>query len=338
MLKKTLQWLVPKKVRDFRKRKLNNYSLKKELKAAYLYDLNRYLKYTDAFGSDIETNLISRIIRNYHVIEKGLTMPEARLGFGRNNLITLVMDCLKYIQKYGKEDEQIIHAIGVILEYELFHHQKKFKLDNEIVYYIETIRNNIENIAVCSQVETTKNEYFKYSNCSFPEFANSRSSIRNYSKEEIPTERIINALELARNTPSACNRQCWRTYIYSDKTEICNILEIQGGNRGFGHLTNKLIVIAAEVGVFSNIAERNEAYIDGGIYAMNLLYAIHYQRIAGCILNCSNTIEKDIKLRKICKIKDSEVFIAMIACGIPPETFYVASSKRYNLEKTNKIF
>ena len=105
-------------------------------------------------------------------------------------------------------------------------------------------------------------------------------------------------------------------YVFVNKKQIVKILEIQGGNRGFGHLTNKLIIIAAELGGFSGLSERNQAFVDGGIYAMNTLYALHYNQVAACIMNCSTSPEKDKQLRSLCKIKESEVFIAMVACGI----------------------
>jgi nitroreductase len=114
-------------------------------------------------------------------------------------------------------------------------------------------------------------------------------------------------------------------------------LEIQGGNRGFGHLVNKLMVITSETGVFSSESERNQAFIDGGIYAMNLLYSLHYYNIACCILNCSNTVEKDRRLRELCGVKESEVFISMVSLGMPPNDFKAAASIRYPIEKTNKI-
>ena len=91
------------------------------------------------------------------------------------------------------------------------------------------------------------------------------------------------------------------------------------------------------MGLFGGIAERYQVYIDGGMYAMNLLYALHYNQIAACILNCSHTPEKDELLRNICGIKDSENFIAMIACGIPPERFKIAISRRYERSDTNNI-
>ena len=57
--------------------------------------------------------------------------------------------------------------------------------------------------------------------------------------------------------------------MYTNKNQIAKILEVQGGNRGFGHLANRLIIITSEVGVFTGVAERNQVYIDGGMYARN---------------------------------------------------------------------
>lgn len=317
---------------------LISYRIKKSLKDSYKYDMKRYLKYSGPFSTTISsTNLISNIIREYHVIEKGLTMPETRLGFGKDIIMALSNDCIKYINKYGQDEEQLHHAIGVVMEYEQLHREKGFELNEEIKHAIWNLKHTVNNDTVCTQKSFDKGDYFQYSESSFQLFSASRSSVRNFSSENIPYERIIEALEIARTTPSACNRQCWRTYLFTEKDKIANILDVQGGNRGFGHLGNKLIVISAEIGVFYGKDERNEAFIDGGMYAMNLLYALHYKQIAACILNCSNNIEKDKRLRDLCEIKDSEVFIAMIVCGIPPDKFKVANSKRYRIEMTNTI-
>ena len=202
---------------------------------------------------------------------------------------------------------------------------------------IQKIKCINNNITPSKQHDFTRNDYFKNSNDSFDVFSKSRSSVRNFGETDIPIEKISMALDLARNTPSACNRQSWRTHIFSKKEIINEILSVQGGNRGFGHLANKIIVITGELGVFGHAFERNQVFVDGGMYAMNLLYALHHNKIAACILNCSTTHNKDKKLRKLCQIADSEVFIAIIACGIPPDTFRVASSPRYALDILTKF-
>lgn len=332
MMKQIIKQILPTWVL----KSIKSYRLKKQIKETYLYDMNRYLKNADNIYETREV-LIGRIIRKYHVIEKGLTMPDTHLGFGKEVLISLCDTCIQYIKTFEDNEEQLLHAIGVILEYQSFHKVNKYQLDTDIVRKISDLKQLISVPIECSQKTKQKTVYFKDTEACFPLFAASRSSVRNYSSEVVPIEKINNAIEIARSTPSACNRQCWRTYIFTDKCKIEEILVTQGGNRGFGHLTNKLIIVVAEVGVFSGIAERNEAFIDGGMYAMNLLYALHYQKIASCILNCCNNVEKDIKLRILCGIKDSEVFIAMISCGNPPEEFKVANSKRYAVESLNKI-
>ena len=337
LIKKILKAILPLKLFDFLKTRKMIASILFNLFRAYQYDFKLYYKFSDIKGNGTSTNLIGEIIRKYHVIEKGLTMPQTRLGFGKELVLSLCEVCEKFILNFGKTDEQLLHAIGVLLEYKKWHDSQNYQLDAKIVAAIQILEGYSTSAKVIPQKEFTKAEYFDKVESDFFQFSNTRSSIRNFTAEDIPLNKILNILELARNTPSACNRQSWRTYVYVDKDLISKILDIQGGNRGFGHLTNKLIVVASELGVFTGLEERNQVYIDGGIYLMNLVYALHYHKIAACILNCSNFIEKDRQLRKLCKIKESEVFIAMVACGIPPESFKVAISKRYSLDKTNVI-
>jgi nitroreductase len=334
MFTKLIKKILPQKTFLFIKRKKNDLKIRLKLVLSYRYDFHRYYKYSAIKGNGNATNLSGKIIREYHVIEKGLTMPNSRLGFGKGVIVSLCESCEDYIRKYGYE-EQLIHALGVIFEYEQYHNEHNYKLDPLVVATIEHLKKNTKNINPCLQKRMEKEDYFRYTQSPFPQFSTSRSSVRNYSNDDVPTEKIIQALDLARNTPSTCNRQSWRTYLFINKNKIDKILDCQGGSRGFGKLANKLIVITAELGVFIGIEERNQAFIDGGMYAMNVLYALHYNQIAACILNCSNSPEKDKKLRDLCNIRNSEVFIAMIACGIPPDSFLIANSKRYGLLKTN---
>ena len=64
---------------------LRAYYAMKLLKKAYLYDIKRYFEYSDYFYNDSEQRCMMRIIHRYHPVEKGLCMPEMRLGFGKQN-------------------------------------------------------------------------------------------------------------------------------------------------------------------------------------------------------------------------------------------------------------
>lgn len=331
MIKPFIKRILPKKILTY----IQNYKFNYRIKKAYKYDAQFYIASSDKNKSPSSTTLIGKIIREYHVIEKGLTMPKRRLGFGTKVISSLCDNCIEFITKHNSTNCQLNHAMGVLLEYKKLHEETNFKLSKDINIKLQTI-DNLKIATSTEQKTTTRENYFSKTKSDFKSFSNSRKSIRNYSEVSIPTERIHKALQLATNTPSACNRQAWRTYLYSDKKKIQSILDIQGGNRGFGHLADKLIIITSEIGMFYTHAERNQAFIDGGIYAMNLLYTLHYYEIGACILNCSVTPEKDIKLREATAVKPSEVFIAMISCGNLPDEFSYPISKRYSIDITHK--
>jgi nitroreductase len=295
---------------------------------SFWYDFIRFYKHSAYRNTEGKNHLIAKIIHDYHIIEKGLTMPETRMGFGKHKIIDLINECTQFISKYGEDNQQVEHALKVINEYKEFHVKSNYKLDYEVENSIKHLISITNNTKCTMQRVIKKEEYFSRVEDDFSAFSNSRASVRNYSLEELDINHIINSVSLARNTPSACNRQTSKVYIYTNKKDIEAVLQVQGGNRGFGHLTNKLIVITADVSVFFGINERYQAYIDGGMFAMNLLYSLHYNKIAACILNCSNTNKKDLMMRKVCDIKDNEVFIAMISCGKSPDQFKIALSHR----------
>lgn len=303
--------------------------------SAYCYDCRKYNKYSDTVLLKKEKEIIGNIVKHYHVIEKGLTMPKPRLGFGQGKVRRVIFECNRYIDLYGTNEFQLKYAISVVKEYKLFHDSYRYKLDDITINRIDHILEKFPTIKESNQKEFTKDIFFANIHSSFMDFSKSRHSVRNYCEEDISIATLESALAIANNAPSACNRQCWRTHIFTDKEIINTILNIQGGNRGFGHLTNKLIIITAELSVFAHVFERNQAFVDGGIYTMNLLYSLHYNKIAACTLNCSVNPKRDKLLHKVCDIDRSEVFIAMLSCGIPAYEFKVPSSPRYNIEYTN---
>lgn len=296
-----------------------------------------FVRYSSVSNEDNKDKLVGRIIADYHVIEKGLTMAETRLGFGVPRLLGLIELCKKFIVKYGREDEQLNHAIGVVLEYKEFHEQNGFSISSSLLEKMNELFLLHTDVKVTKQKEFTKESYFEKSDSSFALFSNTRLSARNYSEEDIPLELIKQAIDISKNTPSSCNRQTVRAHVFTDKEKISKILEIQGGNRGFGHLSNKLIILTSDLATRHGVYEMSGPYVDGGFYAMNLLYALHHYKIGACPLNCNFSPKKDKLLRKICEIPKNEVFVVMISCGLLPEKFKIPYSKRYSVENIMKI-
>ena len=132
-------------------------------------------------------------------------------------------------------------------------------------------------------------------------------------------ERVKKAITLAQQTPSACNRQGWRTIIIDDKDTIKKVLENQNGNEGFGQEFDKLLLVVTDLRYFNKNRELFQPYIDGGMYAQSVLYALHFEHIAACPLSASLKREQEEHIRSILRLPEAEVPILLIGIGNYPE-------------------
>lgn len=302
----------------------------------YIYDCNVYFK-----GSMNKTNfqrekLISLIIMDTHVIEKGLTMTNMRYNFGIPRVKQLVKNIDYFIKNYNKNEIQILHAVEVLNEYVNIHITNSVSIENDITIPVKEISNFL-NINSTSIQKKLTNFNLDFKNQNFEQFCKNRFTLRKFGSSRISIEDISKAIDLAKTSPSACNRQSVRVHCFSSKEKIKQILEVQAGARGFGENCDKLLIVTFDSKSYFEEKERNLGYVDGGIFAMNLLYSLQYYKIGNCILNASNDIRKDKKIRSIINIAFSEIIVCYVACGAIPSDAKIAYSKRYEVEHYLKI-
>jgi nitroreductase len=302
----------------------------------YVYDANIYFSASVNLAESERSKALALIMMKTHVVEKGLTMPEMRFGFGQDRILSLIDVLELFIKDYGCEHERVKYSVGVLAEYLNLHSDKTEILSEILISKIVFLLKTINNEKATTQYNFRKEDYF-YEECDFLNFSNSRHSLRNFTGGKVNSEKVINAIKMCRNTPSACNRQSIRVHYYQDYNSIQDILKAQGGNRGFGHLVTSLVVITYDMSVYFEGIERNTGLVDGGLYCMNLLYFLHYQKLGACILNASNDKSKDLLLRKVTNIPDHEAFVAMIGIGAIPNEFSIALSKRDSVSSILKV-
>lgn len=299
------------------------------------YNKKRFIKYSGVFHPS-KIRDMAYLTWLYHVIEKGLAMPKMRLGFGQDKVKELLSLILLYEDRYGKDNVTYNTAVGVLKEYDRIHKEKNYILPKEITDSLEKICK--ENIDIQMNNEYTRTKFFKYKNSNFFQFATSRHSVRNYDTNiDIEIEDLIKAIQLAQTAPSACNRQAARVHIVSEHQLIKKCLKLQNGNRGFGHLANKLLIITGNLQTLLGSQEFFDLNTNVGIFIMNLSYALHYYEIVHCILNWYVLPKDDIHLRKILNIPQEENIIAFITCGKAPKDFKIAISPKLNTEEIIRI-
>lgn len=306
---------------------LNRWRMRK----MFRYDQGRFLKHSPNSRATTKEGALAAIIMTYHVVEKGLTMPDMRLGFGREMILGLVESLNEFADKYGTSEPQFIEAVRVVAEYKKVHDDAGFEFDEVRSRVISALLSRVP-VEPSHQIEMTRERYWAELDAPFEAFSASRHSVRNFAGT-VSLEQIRSAVALANNAPSACNRQYVRVHCVSDREKIRECLALQNGNRGFGHLADKLLILTADLRAVWG-AERNDIFTNSGIYLMNLCYALHKNRVAHCMLNWSVVLEKDLELRRILEIPEFENVIVFIACGDVPEKFKLASSPRKSAEET----
>ncbi len=278
------------------------------------------------------------LLRENHVIEKGMSMRNPRKGFGQQKVKTLIIELIEYTDKYYNIDKEfLLHPISTIHQY--IHYTKAKNVEIKEIENLFAILLKKTNYKETELLQTTgiknitKKEILETCNTSFESLLKSRHSIR-YFDTMLPEKTLIEkALILAQLTPSACNRQAWHTHIFWDNMSI-DIAKAQEGCKGFENEIRCSILVTADISAFLSY-EIHQAYIDGGLYAMNLINALHSLGLGTIPLSCGFYDSKLNRIKKQFNIPSNESLIVLIGIGHLKEEFNVAESNRKPISVTN---
>lgn len=252
-----------------------------------------------------------------HVIEKGLSLPKVRKGFGKEKVKTLLELLDKYIEinDNSYDTEAFINALAALQVYVDSAKENECDISFIDMQKYQAYLDASVNCGVCWFDSAKQKEEIKSK--SFQEFAESRHSIRGFSDEKVPEQLVKEAVRLAQTAPSACNRQSSRVIHIQDKSLCEKILDVQGGAKG--HSVTEVILVAADLDLYHYISEMHVPYVDGGIFVMNLLYALTYYGIGTCPLIWNDYGEKGKKLRELINIPGNLHVVAVVQIGMYPE-------------------
>ena len=304
-------------------------------------DCARYLRYSATFGLRSQKNLRARITETFHNIEKGLSLPNPRPGFGGNAVDTLLVLCYEYIDRYGVGERVIFSAHDVLMEYRDFH--KALPYDQyphmaRIDAFIDKIGDECNRQNRFGGLRSmTKADVAKAIAGVSTEFFLQRHSVRQFSKEDVDLSLIDEAVRIALKAPAVCNRQYSRAVVIANPDLVQEVLRMQGGARGFAEGVNKVIVVTTSLSHFWGAAERNQAWIDGGLFAMSLLLGLHAQGLGACSLNWSKLNAQTQRMRDFLHLEGDEVIIMMVAVGHLLDQFDVAFSHRVDISNSVRV-
>src|SRR5690606_14714723 len=300
-----------------------------------------YKKHSNVFRVNNFEKKEAKIILYYHSIEKGFLFRNPKPRFAKAEIIRL--------HAYFKDKEviqniklsQIRAGYSVACRYYELHNEKVIDIENYFSRRDYLLYNGILNNYYSQDFqgikEFTFDKFYSKIDSNFLDFSNSRRSVRDFTGELIDEQQIKAAVGLALNSPSVCNRQSAKVYLLQDKVKIDEILKIQAGFRGYSENVRQLLVLTADRNYFYTVGERNQLYIDGGIFLMNLLYTLHFYKIANCPANWGKSVKDDRLAQRVIGLKENEKIICLIPIGRAVEDIRVCLSERRTIDEVLKV-
>ncbi|WP_200947034.1 nitroreductase family protein [Lysobacter sp. Root494] len=295
----------------------------------YGYDARRFLAASSAGRStDDAERLAAHISMDYHRLEKGMALPSPRYGFGRDVVIRLMRTIARYEREFGTADVTVF-ARGALAGYRRFN---SAKIAPELEATIDRFLSECTSEPCGGVASLTAETLFPFESEAAQRFLLSRHSVRQFDGRPIAHEVLQTAVRIAQQAPSVCNRQSARAFVSTERSKMDDMLRLQNGNRGFGDRLGAVIVVASDMRAFTSMGERNQCWVDGGIFAMSLALALHSLHVGACMLNWSVEPGRDRALRRLLKLDDNYAVITMMGAGYPPDSLVVAASPRRRTE------
>ena len=282
-------------------------------------------------GSEIN-KIRSELLFQIHRLEKGLVLKNTRFGFGIGSINTIINLLKEYRQNFSNQKEYDLdrikqYAESILFKYDLYHknHNAEHSFRNHADFLVH-INSSLLIESGVEQVNTSELNFVNYD-----EVVSSRFSCRAFTKELVKQDCLENAIKLAMNTPSVCNRQHWRVRHFTNK-EAKVILKYQNGNSTFNEEINEILVVTSDLSFFRTPFERIQPYTDAGMFSMNLLNSLHRYQIGSCPLNWAASLEQNIFIDKNNFIEKHEVVVMLIAIGNYPNIVNRTMSTKIGIE------
>lgn len=267
--------------------------------------------------------------RNIHRIEKGLLMRPRREHFALSYILDTV-NCYADCTKAERADEWAVDLAWAhdILEtyFEVVHGGDQVERAREVFRYIDQP----------AEESGGRIPYSRRGSCrvSFEDFAHlakRRRSVRWFLQTPVPHALVDQAVEVAAESPTACNRQPFFYRFFDDPEALECLRPLPLGSAGFGHNIPMLCAVIGDLSAYFGERDRHGIYVDAALSIMSFMYALETLGLSSCSLNWSDIESQERRAEKLLGLKKHERIIMFIALGYPDPQGLVAFSQKKDL-------
>lgn len=308
----------------------------KKLIQNVLINMRNIIKYDKYIKNKNNENIAADIMRYTHSIEKGLSLENIRLGFGREKLKNIIILTNQLdMSKYSKE--VISMTVSTINEYVKYH--KKMDYKDEFISELEKFITKYKLYLMEENfggVKRIKKEDMIFDISEIEKFFMTRHSVRDFSDEIIENDELKKAISLAQTAPSACNRQGYRIHIIDNKSDSI-LKNWLSGVGGFADAIDKILIITGKVSVYKS-NENYQYIVSASIFAAYLSLTLHLYNMGACIIQRPVIwTKKWNQIRKKYNIPSDEQIVCILGVGKLKDEFNVPVSHRLSIDEISNF-
>lgn len=279
----------------------------------------------------------ARMIFHAHAIEKGLSRENFRAGFGKIAVPGLAKEMNAWLEAGHSRDDPFLQSSAAVarsyfdrhaeLEHDVSSFRKLFKPETQEL--IDKAAYHEGGVLPAARKRELRPGRGGRNN--FMDVVFGRRSVREFTNKRVRDDDIVRAVQIAIQSPSVCNRQGARVHQFNDPEVIKSVVDIQGGFSGYD-MPPTLLLISADLNAMLFPEERNQPFVDGGLFMMSLMLGLTHVGLGSCPLNTAMGPKRENAIRKIIDIPKTEVFISFLAVGHYDKKVLVPRSKRTDLD------
>ncbi|MDP6524854.1 MAG: nitroreductase family protein [Kiritimatiellia bacterium] len=267
--------------------------------------------------------------RNVHRIEKGLIKPERRAIFAREYIgetVDYYSRCLDGCSTDSRPRE-FGWATDVL-------HQYFDVVGNDPL--VDKARDQFMRIAPQEMGESVPYARGEVSSPVSPEdllkLVRQRKSVRTFLQKPVARELVDRALQVARFSPSSCNRQPMHYRIFDEEPLLREVANLPLGAVGLADNIPMICALTGDLSAYFYERDRHSIYVDACLSAMLFMLALETVGLASCPLNWAEIDTLDRKFEKLVGLPPHERGILFIAIGYPDPEGLVAYSEKKGMD------
>lgn len=159
-----------------------------------------------------------------------------------------------------------------------------------------------------------------------------RRSVRWYLPKKVARKDIDEALLVARQSPTACNRLPYEFKIFDDPQLVKKVANTPFGTAGYADNIPVIAVLVGKLDSYFSARDRHAIYVDTSLAAMSFAFALETKGISTCMINWPDFEPLERKMQKLLGLRVDERPIMLMAIGYADPEGFVAYSQKKSLD------